>query len=435
MRDAASPRASGMTQLSGNRALLQAFLADAQRYLEEFRLALTSSAMAPADAALEAVRGIRIGAEFLEIAPLAGLCRQQEGCLAKGDGALPEDARESLLRAAEEIDRQLAALDENVTPSFGPASVAVAQAEVRDASGDGNFPAAWDEAAAPESPPAQDIEPPHQPMTDSASREPPAAAVPVAEMFQEWMREWRAFREQIERIYLAAPIEPSSLSDLSDRGAPSEEMSADRPIFEARSGPMQRESGSIEIALSAGAVDQAQARQAAGVIEAAAAQAERGPEPGRADVGASAVGPTPQPHAVPAAETMAVLKLSIGPALFGLPAANVLGFVEPTRDVRRLSGADALAAVNGVALPVLDVRGRWGLGERPAEARIVLVESGRERIGLWADRVHGTESLCIQPLLPAAFHPAELGGAAVSAQGEVVLMLRPEAIAALGEEA
>ena len=153
---------------------------------------------------------------------------------------------------------------------------------------------------------------------------------------------------------------------------------------------------------------------------------------------ATARGPddgAPAAEAVPAAQTMAVLKLSIGPALFGLPAANVLGFVEPTRDVRRLSADDALAAVHGLALPVTDVRGRWGLGERPADARIVLVECGQGRIGLWADRVCGTESLSIQPLLPADFHPAELGGAAVSAQGEVVLMLRPEALAAPGNEA
>ncbi len=354
-----------MTRLSGNRSLLQAFLADAQRYLEEYRQALASPAAASADAALEAVRGIRIGAEFLEILPLAGLCRQQESRLARAGGALPEAVLESLSLAAGEIDLHLAALD---APEVGAAApAAAAQVGVGGTSGESVAPAAAEnEAQAPEPPP-------EQPMPDFAPREPSAAAAPAAEMFQEWMREWRAFREQIERIYLAAgPAPPAAPSELR--------------IAEAL-------------------------------------PAERAPEPA-----APVAGPAPQ--AAPAAQTMAVLKLGIGPALVGLPAANVLGFVEPTRDVRRLSADGALAAVNGSALAVLDVRGRWGLGERPADARIVLVESGRGRIGLWADRVYGTESLSIQPLLPAALHPAELGGAAVSAQGEVVLMLRPEAIAA-----
>ena len=64
-----------MTQFNGNRALLQAFLADAERYLDEFIGALAPSAELRAemsiDTALEALRGIRIGAEFLQIGQLA----------------------------------------------------------------------------------------------------------------------------------------------------------------------------------------------------------------------------------------------------------------------------------------------------------------------------------------------------------------------------
>ncbi len=374
-----------MTQLAGNRALLQAFLADAQRYLEEFLEALAPSAQAPVDAALEALRGIRIGAEFLEIAPLAELCRQQEIRLAKTAGAPSDETRENLLGAGREIGRHLAVL--------GVAATAAAQADVRAEICDGGLPVDTGDdvaKAAPEPPRSQDALPPDQPMPSPTPPEPPGVTgAPVAEMFQEWMLEWRAFREQIERLYLGVvpelPVNPPDL------------------------------------------------QMEAAVQYAAPLQTESLPEPAALDAGGHTAATPPRlrpplPAEFPEAETMAVLKLAIGPALFGLPAANVLGFVEPTRDVRALSGEKALAAVNGAAVPVLDVRGRWKLGERPVDARIVLVESGRHRIGLWADRVHGTESLRIQPLLPAALYPAELGGAAVSAQGEVVLLLRPEVI-------
>ena len=374
-----------MTQVAGNRALLQAFLADAQRYLEEFLEALAPSAQAPADAALEALRGIRIGAEFLEIAALAELCRQQESRLAKTGGIPSDEARENLLGAGREIGRHLAALD------------AAAQGDVRAEIGDGELPfQAGDDvvAAAPEPPQGQGVLPSDRPMPNSSPPEPSGTAgAPLAEMFQEWMREWRAFREQIERLYLGVAYQPSDAE---------KEMAAQ---------------------------------------DAASVQAESLPEPAALDAGeraaaVAAAPPQPQlPAEFPGAEMMAVLKLSIGSALFGLPAANVLGFVEPTRDVRTLSGKNALAAVNGAAVPVLDVRGRWKLGERPADARLVLIESGRYRFGLWADRVHGTESLRIQRLLPATLYPAEFHGAAVNAQGEVVLLLRPEAIAAPEHEA
>ena len=374
-----------MTQVAGNRALLQAFLADAQRYLEEFLEALAPSAQAPADAALEALRGIRIGAEFLEIAALAELCRQQESRLAKAGGMPSDEARENLLGAGREIGRHLAALD------------AAAQGDVRAEIGDGDLPfQAGDEvvAAAPEPPQGQDVLPSDRPVPNPPSPElSGTAGAPVAEMFQEWMREWRAFREQIERLYLGVAYQPSD---------------AEKEMAAQDAASVQTESLPEPAALDAG--------------ERAAAVAPPPPQP-------------PPPAEFPRAETMAVLKLSIGPALFGLPAANVLGFVEPTRDVRALSGKNALAAVNGTAVPVLDVRSRWKLGERPADARLVLIESGRHRVGLWADRVHGTESLRIQRLLPATLYPAEFHGAAVNAQGEVVLLLRPEAIAAPEHEA
>ena len=381
-----------MTQLVGNRALLQAFLADAQRYLEEFLAALAPAGQTSADAALEALRGIRIGAEFLEIVPLAELCRQQESRLARIVGAPSEEAREDLLEAGREIGRYLAAL--------GAAANPAAQVDVCAATGHGGDLAdLGGEAieAGPESLRGQDAFPPDQLISGPPQPEPPAAAgAPVAEMFKEWMREWRAFREQIERLYLGSAGRPSG-----------------KPLDTENETAAQ---------------------------DAAPVQAENLTEPAAFDAGEStAAAAPPRPQApspeFPEAETTAVLKLSIGPALFGLPAADVLGFAEPTRDVKALSVENALAAVNGAAVPVLDVRGRWQLGERPADARIVLVESGRQRIGLWVDRVHGTESLRIQPLFPAALFPAELGGAALSAQGEVVLVLRPDAVAAPGNEA
>lgn len=411
-------RPQDMTQLNGSRALLQAFLADAERYLEEFMGALAPPAgagsQATPDAALEALRGIRIGAEFLAIAPLAELCRQQEQALAAAlPGRLHEGVRDALELAGKKIGTQLAALAgrrDSLAAVVGEEAPAPERVELDLVSrtivaelGPGPVAEPMEAVGQGEATRGADVPVPDRMSgTPTAAQDPqgegrrtfgqevptdgPAQAMPVADMFQEWLREWRAFRAQIEHLYLGAhPSGPAQSTDVRD-------------VMQAGDGESPEANSGM---------------------------------PGGADVEASPV-PRMQGAELPEAEPVAVLKLSIGNTLFALPAANVLGFVEPTRDVASLSTCKALAAVNGSAVPVLDVRERWDLGERPADARIVLVESDQVRIGLWADRVHGTESLRIQPLLPATFYPSELRGAALGAQGELLLLLRPESLAGLG---
>ena len=435
-----------MTQFNGNRALLQAFLADAERYLDEFIGALAPSAELPAemsmDTALEALRGIRIGAEFLQIGQLADFCRQQESYLVSASGGVPqEDAQEVLMRAGRELGAQLQALggtgsqpaagrgDPRPFPvrpdaawredraQLSPAPIPATSRETDAASpsmgGEGAGPGLAEEetsadaylfgkveirdvgraparAASAES----DISPAalagEAPVPGDEDRQ----SAPVTAMFQEWMREWRAFREQIERLYLGPPPGVSAAAPAVDNVMPPEGAEAAQAEIGAGLGPAE-EFSDVEDEVTPASL---------------ASPSRRAPRP--AD-----------------SEPVAVLKLGVGNTLYALPASRVLGFVEPQRDVTQLAAHTDLAAVNDATVPVMDLRRHWDLGARPADARIVLVESDHGRVGLWADRVHGTESVRIQPLVPRACYPAALDGAALSAQGEVVLLLRPESIA------
>ena len=431
-----------MTEFNGNRALLQAFLADAERYLAEFIGAFAPPAEARAemfmDTALEALRGIRIGAEFLQLGQLADLCRQQESYLMSASGGvLQEDAQEALMRAGREIGAQLRALGgvgsqpvagggdprppparpdvawQDDTPRPSPAAAgemdavapsmagagAGAGVEEEDATADAYLPgkvAIRDagrvptRAASAES----DVSPAALAREAAVPGDEATQSAPVTAMFQEWMHEWRAFREQIERLYLGPPPGVAVAASAADNLVPQEDAEAAPARIGATRGPAEESSD----------------------VEKDAAPANL----------SSPLRHAPRPAD---SEPVAVLKLHVGNTLYALPASRVLGFVEPQRDLTQLAANTGLAAVNDAAVPVLDLRQHWDLGARPADARIVLVESDHGRVGLWADRVHGTESLRIQPLVPRACYPSALEGAALSAQGEVVLLLRPEGIA------
>ena len=435
-----------MTQFNGNRALLQAFLADAERYLDEFIGALAPSAELRAemsmDTALEALRGIRIGAEFLQIGQLADFCRQQESYLVSASGGVPqEDAQDVLMRAGREIGAQLQALGgtgsqpaagrgdpgpppirpdaawRDDTPQRSPAPIPATSRETDTASpsmgGEGAGPGLAEEETTADAYLSGKVEirdagrAPARAASAKSDISPAALAgeapvpgdedkqsAPVTAMFQEWMREWRAFREQIERLYLGPPPGVSAAAPAVDNVMPQEGAEAAQAGIGATLGPPE-ESSDVEKEVTPASL---------------ASPLRRAPRP--AD-----------------SEPVAVLKLGVGNTLYALPASRVLGFVEPQRDVTQLAAHTGLAAVNDAAVPVLDLRRHWDLGARPADARIVLVESDHGRVGLWADRVHGTESVRIQPLVPRACYPAALEGAALSAQGEVVLLLRPESIA------
>ena len=440
-----------MTRFNGNRALLQAFLADAERYLAEFIGAFAPPAEARAeisadtawaDSALEALRGIRIGAEFLQLGHLAYLCRQQEGHLMSASGGvLQEDAQEVLMRAGREIGAQLRALagvgsqpaagggdpgppharpaatweDEMPQPSPAPipATSGETDAVVPSMAGAGASAGLEEEEATADASPfdkgairdagsvparAASVESEISPAALAGEAPVPGddatQSAPVTTMFQEWMREWRAFREQIERLYVGPPPGVTVAASAVDNVVPPQGAEAAPTGMGVTLGPAEESSDVNKDAAPAGVASPS--RRAARSAD---------------------------------AELVAVLKLGVGNNLYALPASRVLGFVEPQRDVTQLAAHTGLAAVNDATVPVLDLRQHWDLGARPADARIVLVESDHGRLGLWADRVHGTESLRIQPLVPRACYPAALDGAALSAQGEVVLLLRPEGIA------
>lgn len=417
------PWPPSMANFSGNRALLQAFLADAERYLGEFMAALADPVEdAAVGTALEALRGIRIGAEFLKISPLAELCRQLENSLAHGlRGGLPDDARESLVGAGKAIHGYLStlgggdgyalapagnpqALRRREAPAYeaaelpaptSPAAEFSAAAPVAGTTASGGeapagetAPAEWSDAAA-----RSDID-------AEAGRAARVAEPAVGEMFEAWMQEWRAFRRQVECLCLSPP----------------------------QTVPGQPSAGVIPAPGNAAVQPQAP-EVSAPAVQAPVALADAAPrhEP-----------PAPPPSGqVAAADSslVAVLKLSIGDRLFALPAASVLGFVEPGRAAWQLSENRALAGVNGTTVPIADLGQRWNLGTRCGDARIILVDGGGARAGLWADGVHGTETLRIQALEPAACYPAAFGGAALGAQGEVVLLLLPQAVVRYAEEA
>ncbi len=103
-------------------------------------------------------------------------------------------------------------------------------------------------------------------------------------------------------------------------------------------------------------------------------------------------------HPVPTSGVLDVLEILLDDQRIAFALADVVE-VLPAAEVTPLPGAPSvvrgLLNLRGEPLPVLDLRARVGLPERPADADdhvLVCLAAGR-RLGVWVDRAEGVRAL------------------------------------------
>ena len=142
----------------------------------------------------------------------------------------------------------------------------------------------------------------------------------------------------------------------------------------------------------------------------------------------------PVEKAVTQAEAVELLVFSLGTERYGIETAHVVEVI-PLRELTPVpcTPASVLGVVNhrGRILPVLDLRRLFGLADQgmPEGSRVVAVEAGGMRFGIFAGAVTGTvrvgaEEVAVLPATPAADRQGLIRGVT----GEMVAVLDLDAL-------
>ncbi len=121
------------------------------------------------------------------------------------------------------------------------------------------------------------------------------------------------------------------------------------------------------------------------------------------------------------------LLVRIGHERFVIPLSNVQECIE----FRRTGGNDGVVANRGEMLPVVDLRGEFGIdGERPAIEQAVVVQTGIGDVGFLVDTVIGDHQTVIKNLGQMYRSTEGVSGATILGDGDVALILDVQRLAA-----
>ncbi len=118
------------------------------------------------------------------------------------------------------------------------------------------------------------------------------------------------------------------------------------------------------------------------------------------------------------------LLVEVGEDRYIMPLAAVTETVELPPDDRQKRNGNRVVVVREERVPYVSLRGVFTLPEEgvPNE-KVVILETGEERIGLVVDRVLGGHQTVIQSLGPLYEHNAVVSGATIMGDGRVALIL------------
>lgn len=132
----------------------------------------------------------------------------------------------------------------------------------------------------------------------------------------------------------------------------------------------------------------------------------------------------------PAIKEIKVLSFELGGEEYGLAVHQVLG-VNPVLPVTRIPQApnfvEGVVRIRDKVVPVIDLRKRFGLPEKPSEKkpRMIVAKVGAIRVGLLVDGVLRVTDLAtehIEPPSPVLDHASLLKGVAKLKQGILLLL-------------
>jgi two-component system chemotaxis sensor kinase CheA len=118
------------------------------------------------------------------------------------------------------------------------------------------------------------------------------------------------------------------------------------------------------------------------------------------------------------------LLVEVGEDRYIMPLAAVTETVELPPDDRQKRNGNRVVVVREERVPYVSLRGVFDLPEDgvPNE-KVVILETGEERVGLVVDRVLGGHQTVIQSLGPLYEHNRVVSGATIMGDGRVALIL------------
>jgi len=118
------------------------------------------------------------------------------------------------------------------------------------------------------------------------------------------------------------------------------------------------------------------------------------------------------------------LLVEVGGDQFIAPMSAVMENVELLRSERAQKNGRNVIAVRGELIPYIDLRNAFCVqGEAPAVAKVVIVQSEEQRVGLVVDGVVGTHQTVIQSLGKVFRNVKVVSGATIMGDGRVALIL------------
>jgi two-component system chemotaxis sensor kinase CheA len=117
----------------------------------------------------------------------------------------------------------------------------------------------------------------------------------------------------------------------------------------------------------------------------------------------------------------------VGAENYIIPIGNIIETMRPKReDVKKIAGGNDVINVRGEFIPVMYLANMFGTRGgvlNAAEALVVLVESGRNKIGLVVDELIGQQQVVIKTLETNSDPVEGISGATILGDGKVSLIL------------
>ncbi|HEY1736552.1 MAG TPA: Hpt domain-containing protein [Methylovirgula sp.] len=137
------------------------------------------------------------------------------------------------------------------------------------------------------------------------------------------------------------------------------------------------------------------------------------------------------------ASLLRALLIEVDGQIFALPERQVVNVLEIDRELIESSGDRRIVLHRGAAVPVQHLASALGFPMEPHAsglARLVIVTTGTETLGLEVDRILRFQDLFLKELHPILAASPLIGGASVLGDGRPVLVLEARGFATLGHD-